>query len=1179
MKKIFLLAIILFSLNVSTTIATNVPGGLVSGTWTLAGSPYLIQGSIQIPNGSTLSIEPGVSVIFRGAYKINVQGRLLAIGTVTDSITFSPADTTTGWLGIRFNNTPTSNDTSKLFYCKCQYGKVLGGSWPENNGGIFCLYNFSKVIISNCLISRNQSEEGGGIFCYSAGPVIKNNDISHNEGTWDGGAISLYNSSIRAMIINNILSFNKSTFAGGIYSNGNSYLSNNIIANNKSVNSSGGMLCNGGEIINNIIANNTTDGYGGAIEGGADIWYNNAIVNNHAGTNGGGIACSDGNTQAFNNCIIWGNTAGGSGNQIYLGTEASDPNFYYCDIQGGSSAFGMNGNIYTGNFLNNLNSNPLFVSPPAGNGYLFDGAHANWSLQNISPCIDHGGNQESANISTDFAGNPRITVCRIDIGPYEYQTGIPFNISINIVDSILCNGDNSGKIEAIVSGGIGPYTYHWNNNETSAIISNVDAGSYYITVSETSFGCSISDSITLSDPIKITANAGTDKFITCGAKAQLDSVTSNYNGIEPLSYSWSPSSKLDNATIPNPIATVTTDTKFFVTVSNPNSCIAIDSVMVFVNPLTADAGNNKMIFCGGSTKLDSVITNLVSAEPLSYQWSPSEGLNNDTVANPTASVIADTKFYVTVTTRNGCFATDSVTVIVYQLSAEAGTDKQIICGGIARLDSVTSNYTRPFKYKWSPSEGLNNDTIPNPTSDVTHNITYYVSVSSDSGCSATDSVHVYVTPFVATGMHPTPISYVCGGSAQLSGITTNYTGTNSLIYSWIPTGGLNNPGVQNPITDTIKNTTYHVTITTSNGCNAHDSLRIQILPLNVAAGDSLITCGDSVMLPVISNYSGTDSLYYAWSPSIGISDTTSASPYVTIISNQNYSVAISTTNGCQAIDTAVFISLKPMSAPEICIVGVDSVNKNIIVWNKPISTAIDSFYIYRETGTTDIYEKIGAVSFDSVSVFVDSTSYPDVQSNKYKISIFDDCGQASAKSEYHKTMHLTINQGMGNTWNLIWEPYEGFTVSSYRVYRGTAPNNLQQIGTTTSGSTQYTDQTPPAGYVYYQVEVISPNSCNLSKSYNSSRSNVATNKPVGITDDLATFESFSIYPNPANTKIEISVFQKSQIEILNADGQVLKRIFSNENHATIDISEFSKGVYFVKAKSEKGIAVKKLIKE
>ena len=115
---------------------TSVAGGSVSGTWTLANSPYLVQGSIMIPDGQTLAIEPGVRVEFQGTYKLLVLGRLLAIGTATDTIVFTAANITNGWRGIRFDNTAATNDSSKFYYCKVIYSKANGLS-PEDMGGGF----------------------------------------------------------------------------------------------------------------------------------------------------------------------------------------------------------------------------------------------------------------------------------------------------------------------------------------------------------------------------------------------------------------------------------------------------------------------------------------------------------------------------------------------------------------------------------------------------------------------------------------------------------------------------------------------------------------------------------------------------------------------------------------------------------------------------------------------------------------------------------------------------------------------------------------------------------------------------------------------------------------------------------------------------------------------------------
>jgi len=115
MKKPFLAITAIILEHSFSSAQTVIPAGSVSGTWTLAGSPYLIQGAVMIPNNSTLTIEPGVTVNFQGSYKLYVQGRLLAIGAVADSITFTAADTAVGWLGIQFDNTPATTDSSKFY--------------------------------------------------------------------------------------------------------------------------------------------------------------------------------------------------------------------------------------------------------------------------------------------------------------------------------------------------------------------------------------------------------------------------------------------------------------------------------------------------------------------------------------------------------------------------------------------------------------------------------------------------------------------------------------------------------------------------------------------------------------------------------------------------------------------------------------------------------------------------------------------------------------------------------------------------------------------------------------------------------------------------------------------------------------------------------------------------------
>jgi Right handed beta helix region len=181
--------LLLFWINMLNS-QTTIPAGNVSGTWDLAGSPYLIEGEIKIPCGETLTINPGCLIEFQGHYKFNVQGRILAIGTEQDSIRFTVADTTGfhlpevpdgGWHGIRFLNTSTTNDSSKIMYSILEFGKAVGETFEDRSGGGLYVENYSKLKFSNNLIQKNYSHYySGGIFIESSNIVIEYCRISSN---------------------------------------------------------------------------------------------------------------------------------------------------------------------------------------------------------------------------------------------------------------------------------------------------------------------------------------------------------------------------------------------------------------------------------------------------------------------------------------------------------------------------------------------------------------------------------------------------------------------------------------------------------------------------------------------------------------------------------------------------------------------------------------------------------------------------------------------------------------------------------------------------------------------------------------------------------------------------------------------------------------------------------------
>ncbi|MFZ4740153.1 MAG: YCF48-related protein [Bacteroidales bacterium] len=425
----------------------------------------------------------------------------------------------------------------------------------------------------------------------------------------------------------------------------------------------------------------------------------------------------------------------------------------------------------------------------------------------------------------------------------------------------------------------------------------------------------------------------------------------------------------------------------------------------------------------------------------------------------------------------------------------------------------------------------------------------------------------------------TNTGYAFGGSQILK-----ITDIDNASYSWLPTTGLDYPNSPTPKAKPNTTTTYKVTITpnSSTNCGIHtDSVKVVVAPMTVNAGiDVTKICGDSVMFNPTTTYAGNPSnLSWLWSPAVGLSSTIIQSPKANPGITTKYIVNVNSIEGCTAKDT-IQVSLTPMNPQEICMVSIRN-NKNMVMWDKPISTAIDSFYVWRETNVTGIYDNIGAVAYSDSSIFVDNTSNPTIQSNKYKLSIKDVCNLESNKSTIaHKTMHLSINQGTGTSWNLIWEAYEGFTVNTYNIFRGTTPNNLSLIGTTSGSSTQYTDFTAPSGYVYYQLQVVSPNACNPSKSYNMSLSNIATNASSGLSENT-TNNTINVYPNPVSNELIIEIKgnkDKLNFEILNAIGQV---VFNGKliEKTIIETTNFTPGVYLIKLENRKSYEFKKIVKE
>lgn len=98
---------------------------------------------------------------------------------------------------------------------------------------------------------------------------------------------------------------------------------------------------------------------------------------------------------------------------------------------------------------------------------------------------------------------------------------------------VSIHGSNNGEASVSVSGGTSPYQYLWSNGATSQMISNLAAGTYEVTVTDSN-GCSNTCSSLVNEPVCVLPSAGADITLACSgnqplASTQLSAAATGYS--------------------------------------------------------------------------------------------------------------------------------------------------------------------------------------------------------------------------------------------------------------------------------------------------------------------------------------------------------------------------------------------------------------------------------------------------------------------------------------------------------------------------------------------------------------------------------------------------------------------------------------------------------------------------
>jgi hypothetical protein len=203
--------------------------------------------------------------------------------------------------------------------------------------------------------------------------------------------------------------------------------------------------------------------------------------------------------------------------------------------------------------------------------------------------------------------------------------------------NISCFNGNNGSATITGTGGVGPYSYLWNNGTTLPIASNLVAGNYTVTTTDANL-CSTIDTISLTQPSEIQLSE-THQNISCFGGSDGSIILTVTGGTFPYTFNWS-----NTATTQN-LLSITAGT-YTVIVTDANGCTKNLSVTL-TQPLAplSSSDIHTDILCKGFSTGAIDLTVIGGTAPYTYLWSNGQTTQDiDTLLSGTYSVnITDAK--------------------------------------------------------------------------------------------------------------------------------------------------------------------------------------------------------------------------------------------------------------------------------------------------------------------------------------------------------------------------------------------------------------------------------------------------------------------------------------------------------------------------------------------------------
>ena len=481
---------------------------------------------------------------------------------------------------------------------------------------------------------------------------------------------------------------------------------------------------------------------------------------------------------------------------------------------------------------------------------------------------------DSVNLTFTAAGKNRITLY------YEKGTACQSTfsavidaIAIDVIstplagqNSVVCRGSNF-EVNIQNKQVNRSLTYDWQTNGnlvsgqgSSLATFKMDAPTLITLNLSNALGCKS----TLIFPVDI--HASIQSNINTGVQLCRDVPTvTNENFNKNLSYNWLPKNGLSNPNIGNPVITLNSSQIYSVKITNPETkCDTTISFSAIVKPFGADPGIDSLstVCYNVGKQINPKFNNT-----LIYSWSPAKGLSETTKGNPTVMLKESMSYTVKIQNpASGCDTTISVRVEVSPMLPVVELDTTLdFCPGIPK--KVNLPQSSLVTYLWSPSTGLDNVNVANPTFTLKNNQIYTVKITDPkTNCNLVWKVTAQVSPeaTISAGKDSTLCNY--------GPFTLKATSSLPLSFQWsrLPDFS-NNLGNQATLKrDTLSRgeNTFYFKATDAKGCFWRDTVVINAVPVEASMPDNYVVCKpvDLTTVTIKDNDPNQGLKNYSWFP-------------------------------------------------------------------------------------------------------------------------------------------------------------------------------------------------------------------------------------------------------------------------------------------------------------------------